>query len=189
MNVAAVVLLGLTTAVGVVFWRIAARRRFDVPDASAIVAAAIPVLLLATAALLALRAPGPATALAQIGVAVGTAAAVTGGGILAPMVLQLADRSPRHGVAGAEPGVGTGSVADPDTLRGGAWVGVLERLAVVATLLARWPEGLAVVLAVKGVGRYPELGRPAAAERFIIGSFTSILWAAAVAGTLVALIE
>jgi cytochrome c biogenesis protein CcdA len=66
-------------------------------------------------------------------------------------------------------------------LRGGAWIGILERLAVFATLVARWPEGIAVVLAVKGLGRYPELrtGRnPGLAERFIIGTLVSVLWAA-----------
>jgi hypothetical protein len=65
-------------------------------------------------------------------------------------------------------------------LRGGAWIGILERLAVFATLAARWPEGIAVVLAVKGLGRYPELRtghRPGLAERFIIGTLVSVLWA------------
>ncbi|MFL6101635.1 MAG: hypothetical protein ACJ71T_16935 [Actinomycetales bacterium] len=65
-------------------------------------------------------------------------------------------------------------------LRGGMWIGVLERLAVFATLVARWPEGIAVVLAVKGLGRYPELRtwhRPGLAERFIIGTLVSGLWA------------
>lgn len=75
-------------------------------------------------------------------------------------------------------------------LRGGAWIGYLERGAVAATLLAAFPEGLALVLAVKGVGRYPELrdargadGRGAdAPEEFIIGTLASVLWAAAAAG-------
>ena len=60
-----------------------------------------------------------------------------------------------------------------------------------ATLLASFPEGLALVLAVKGVGRYPELrdagsgGRASAdaPEEFIIGTLASLLWAAAAAGT------
>ena len=76
-------------------------------------------------------------------------------------------------------------------LRGGAWIGYLERGAVAATLLASFPEGLALVLAVKGVGRYPELrdagsgGRSGAdaPEEFIIGTLASLLWAAAAAGT------
>ena len=73
-------------------------------------------------------------------------------------------------------------VSAAEALRGGAWIGALERIAVAATLIAGWPEGLAVVLAVKGLGRYPELRRPGAAERFIIGTFTSVLWAAGAAG-------
>ena len=79
-------------------------------------------------------------------------------------------------------------------LRGGAWIGYLERAAVAATLLAAFPEGLALVLAVKGVGRYPELrdassgaaargARADAPEEFIIGTLASLLWSAASAGT------
>ena len=69
-------------------------------------------------------------------------------------------------------------------LRGGAWIGALERLAIVTTLVAGWPEGVAVVLAVKALGRYPELRvaeRQGAAEGFIIGTLVSILWAVACA--------
>ena len=84
-------------------------------------------------------------------------------------------------------------------LRGGAWIGVFERCAVFAALTSGWPEGLAVVLALKGLGRYSELkaGAPGAgdaslptgavAERFIIGTFASVLWASACAGTFLAL--
>jgi hypothetical protein len=67
-------------------------------------------------------------------------------------------------------------------LRGGAWIGYLERGAVAATLLAGWPEGVALVLAVKGVGRYAELRETNAPEAFIIGTLTSLLWAASAAG-------
>jgi hypothetical protein len=80
--------------------------------------------------------------------------------------------------------------APGSVLRGGAWIGYLERAAVAGALLAGFPEGLALVLAVKGVGRYPELrdsgrdGRsPDAPEEFIIGTLASLLWAAAAAGT------
>ena len=49
-----------------------------------------------------------------------------------------------------------------EVLRGGAWIGAFERCAVFAALVAGWPEGLAVVLALKGLGRYSELrGTPA----------------------------
>ena len=66
-------------------------------------------------------------------------------------------------------------------------VAVLERAALTGTLLAGWPEGLAVVLAVKGLGRFDELRTPAAAERFIVGTLASALWAAACAGLVVLL--
>lgn len=70
-------------------------------------------------------------------------------------------------------------------LRGGTWIGVLERLAITGTVLAGFPHGIAVVLAIKGLGRYPELReahpdrRSPAAERFIIGTLASYVWAAA----------
>ncbi len=66
------------------------------------------------------------------------------------------------------------------SLPGGSWIGALERIAVYSALLANWKEALAVVLAVKGLARYPELragDTPAVAERFIIGTFISVLLA------------
>lgn len=106
------------------------------------------------------------------------AAAVAGGGPVASAVLRLADPGRRD-----RPGP-----ADPDVLHGGAWVGALERLGIVAALLAGWPEGIAVALAIKGLGRYAELKAPAASERFIIGTFASVLWAAGTAGVGVTLL-
>ncbi|MCJ0906183.1 hypothetical protein [Rhodococcus sp. ARC_M6] len=73
-------------------------------------------------------------------------------------------------------------------LRGGRVIGVLERVAVAVSILAGWPEGIAIVLAVKGLARYPELREPHASEQFIIGTFASVLWAIAVCGTGKALI-
>ncbi|MGO1727703.1 hypothetical protein ACTXI4_15925 [Glutamicibacter ardleyensis] len=67
---------------------------------------------------------------------------------------------------------------DPSPLRGGLWIGLLERTAIVATLWADWPEGIAVVLAVKGLGRFSELKNHQAAEQFILGTFASCLIAA-----------
>ncbi len=67
-------------------------------------------------------------------------------------------------------------------LRGGAWIGVLERAAIASCLLVGYGEGVAVVLAVKGLGRYPDLRASGAAERFIIGTFVSLLWAGGAAG-------
>jgi hypothetical protein len=98
--------------------------------------------------------------------------AVTGGGLVTTQVFAVVDKDAPTARAG-------------EVLRGGAWIGALERLAVYAALVAGWGPGLAIVLAVKGLGRYPELRNQAdtgAAERFIIGTFTSVLWAVACAG-------
>jgi hypothetical protein len=102
-------------------------------------------------------------------------AAVAGGGLVTTQVFVLVDRDSsdsrvRHG---------------GEILRGGAWIGALERLGVYVALVAGWGPGLAIVLAVKGLGRYPELRNQedtGAAERFIIGTFTSVLWAVACVG-------
>ena len=69
-------------------------------------------------------------------------------------------------------------------LRGGAIIGVLERLAVCLAILTGQPVAIAYVVAIKGLGRFAELKEtPVAAERFIIGTLTSMLWAAGVAAT------
>ena len=54
----------------------------------------------------------------------------------------------------------------------------------MAALFAGYPEAIAVIVAVKGVGRFTELDSAEARERFIIGSLASLLWAAGVAGIL-----
>ncbi|WP_125611072.1 hypothetical protein [Specibacter cremeus] len=67
-------------------------------------------------------------------------------------------------------------------LRGGLVIGMLERAAVVLCILANEPVAIAYVVAIKGLGRYPELKQaPAASEAFIIGTLASMLWAAAIA--------
>jgi hypothetical protein len=69
-------------------------------------------------------------------------------------------------------------------LRGGAIIGVLERLAVCLAILTGQPVAIAYVVAIKGLGRFAELKEtPVAAERFIIGTLTSMLWAAGIAAT------
>lgn len=71
--------------------------------------------------------------------------------------------------------------AAADVLRGGTWIGLLERAGVTLSLLAGYPEGVAVVVAVKGLGRFNELKEhPVASERFVVGTLASLIWAAAV---------
>lgn len=103
-------------------------------------------------------------------------AAIVGGGPVTTAVLRAADP--------AATGV-RGGPQDPDVLRGGVWIGLLERAAVSGALLAGSTEALVVVIAVKGLGRYAELREAAAAERFIIGTLASGLWAAACVGVAV----
>lgn len=65
-------------------------------------------------------------------------------------------------------------------LRGGGWLGVLERLAITGSLLAGYPYGIAIVVAIKGLGRYAELrDQPVASERFVVGTLASLIWSVA----------
>jgi hypothetical protein len=74
------------------------------------------------------------------------------------------------------------TVSNARILRGGAIIGVLERFAVCLAVLAGQPVAIAYVVAIKGLGRFAELkATPVAAERFIIGTLTSLLWASGVA--------
>jgi len=103
--------------------------------------------------------------------------AVGGGHLVTRAVLDVVDAS--------------GELAAEALLPGGSWIGALERLASYVSLVAGLPEGVAVVLAVKALGRYPELkihqqrsadgstDRASVGERFIIGTMVSLLWAAA----------
>lgn len=112
--------------------------------------------------------------------------AVAGNGVIRALLRRIDDGGAR--VAAAQ---GTLMGAQKE-LPGGRWIGILERIAVYVSIVAGFPTGIAVALAVKGLGRYPELraekeGREAArvGELFIIGTFASVLWAAAWAGVAV----
>jgi hypothetical protein len=145
------------------------------------------MLLLAAAAALALSGSlvGPTgRAIAAVWAVV---AAVVGGGPLTELVLRLADRADHTDRPDRRP-----PASDAELLRGGAWIGALERAGITAAILLGSAEGVAIVLAVKGLGRYPELraptGQAAVAERFIVGTFTSVLWACACAGVAMLLV-
>lgn len=114
--------------------------------------------------------------------ALGIAVTLLGGGALTTIILALAGDA-----------ASTTARVQRDVLRGGAWIGALERLAVLGTLVAGWPEGLAVIVAIKGLARYPELRTASttgngASERFIIGTLASLGWAAVCAWVLAGLI-
>ena len=171
--------------------------------------AALAAVLLAAAAATAAAADDSEGWQRAAAAVLGVVVAVTAGSHVVRAVFRLTRREYRLVRAGrpgrepveAAPTTPTAPAADDtgemeleapgSVLKGGAWIGYLERGAVAGTLLAGFPEGLALVLAVKGVGRYSELrdsGRPGglgsdAPEEFIIGTLASLLWAAAAAGT------
>jgi hypothetical protein len=100
----------------------------------------------------------------------------TAGG--SPVVRLLFDRTTFE-EQGAHGGI---LVGEREVLRGGEVIGMLERFAVVGAVMAGYPEALAVIIAIKGVGRFTELENGAVRERFIVGTLGSWIWAAAAAG-------
>jgi hypothetical protein len=93
--------------------------------------------------------------------------AVVSGGPLVIWVLRLTDR---------------GSSATTNTLRGGATIGYLERIAVVGAVGLGQVDIVVAVIAIKGLGRFTELDTSQARERFIIGTLLSLLWSGLAAG-------
>jgi hypothetical protein len=138
--------------------------------------------LLAALVVATLPGPGSSPILAILLSLVGAALAVIGGGPAATASLRLATR-------GSVPNGEHGGIlveSEPrEVLRGGLAIGLLERLAVAGTILAGFPGALAIIVAVKGVGRFTELDAAEARERFIIGSFVSLIWACASAAVVV----
>ncbi len=120
---------------------------------------------------------------------VDAAAGAAPGGSQAPGTGAAIDVAVDDAVQPAAPPAGrSGEPAGPDAtanariLRGGAIIGILERIAVCLAILAGEPVAIAYVVAIKGLGRFAELkATPVAAERFIIGTLTSMLWASGVA--------
>ncbi|MGC5169536.1 hypothetical protein ACPW96_05230 [Micromonospora sp. DT81.3] len=125
----------------------------------------------------------------------GTAVGVLGGNPITRRVLEIATHGRvRDGVNGgiildaeaAGTAITEPSAAGAEVMRGGTTIGYLERLAVVVALIAGYPEAIAILVAIKGVGRFSELAAAEARERFIIGTLSSLLWACIV-GALVRL--
>ncbi len=92
-------------------------------------------------------------------------------------------RSGEHGgiVVPAE----KGTRGSREVLRGGWVIGYLERLAIVSAIVLGHFEIIAGIIAIKGLGRFTELDHAEARERFIIGTLTSMIWAAACAVVIV----
>ncbi|GAB4079649.1 hypothetical protein GCU67_02315 [Modestobacter muralis] len=171
MSIAVLVLLAVVTVAGAVLTPRSDRRRSPA-------GALFLVSVLAVAAALAWRTGRLSDAVETAGVVLAVTAAALGGGPVTTAVLRAAD---------PDRGPDRRRASDPEVLRGGTWIGVLERTAVAAVVLAQYKEGLPVLVAVKGLGRFNELKAPVAAERFIIGTLASGLWALACVGVSVLL--
>ncbi|WP_292697932.1 hypothetical protein [Microbacterium sp. 69-10] len=186
------------------------------PFASAVLASAIVVVLLAVLALSLVGLRRPSTVLAAVGGALvaaaltivvvlppaatpllgvpitvlGFAAATVGGN---PFTRRALDIAAGDRVRETEDGgivILASHDADPaharTLMRGGTVIGYLERICTVVAIAVGFPEAIAAIIAVKGIGRFPELAEAEARERFIIGTLGSLLWAGAV-GTVVRL--
>ena len=134
---------------------------------------------------------GPAMTVAIVSAAL--VVSIVGGYYVTRGVLILAARNTAREAAPADepadagadpesepvPDVGPTSPQAVAALRGGTWIGILERLAITGLILVGYPAGIAILVAIKGLGRYPELREnPSASERFVIGTLASMVWAA-----------
>lgn len=159
---------------------ISLRKPTDIP---LIVAGALVVLCLLVVTVSPVNVPLlPGLAVALLG----TALAVLGGNPVTRRVLEAAThgRVPEGdngGILLRAPSVAGGEGAVREVLRGGTTIGYLERVAVALGIIAGFPEAIAVVVALKGIGRFSELAAAEARERFIIGTLASLVWACVVA--------
>ncbi|MFE5410443.1 hypothetical protein [Microbacterium sp. NPDC056569] len=120
----------------------------------------------------------------------GTALSVLGGNPVTRRILEIAshgrvEEGDNGGIllrAPVAPGGVAGEGAVREVMRGGTTIGYLERVAVTLGIVAGFPEAIAVVVALKGIGRFSELATAEARERFIIGTLASLVWACVVAG-------
>ena len=86
--------------------------------------------------------------------------------------------------AGCEPSQESGKQDGVEgSMRGGRWIGPLERILILLLASVEAPAAIAAIVAAKGVIRFPEISQDKAgqkAEEFLIGSFAS--WILAVLG-------
>lgn len=181
-------LLGLlgwlvVTALAGLVWRLR-ERPAPPPPVLTRLGAAVIILIVAgisqlAIAILAYATPPATPVMIWVGLGCTAVSAVITGGAVANVILSLADTTTPTTVVGP-----TGARIKRQLLRGGTWIGILERIGILAALLT-WAEGVALILAIKGLARYPELKAgptSGAAERFIIGTLISFGWAAGCAG-------
>ena len=106
-------------------------------------------------------------------------------------ILAVARRSSRGSetvVAGCQLSQGSGKQGESgDSMRGGRWIGPLERILILLLASVEAPAAIAAIVAAKGVIRFPEISQDKAgqkAEEFLIGSFASWILAVLAAVTI-----
>jgi hypothetical protein len=123
----------------------------------------------------------PAVPTLGLGVALTIALLLVGviaGSPIVALILRLASHQPI--ALGSNGGILVTTppqTAQREVLRGGATIGYLERFALVGSVLAGQVAAVAIVVAIKGLGRFSELESAEARERFIIGTLASLVWA------------
>lgn len=150
-------------------------------------AGGLVILALLVVVVLPVTVPLPAAVVIAL---LGVALAAVGGSPVTRRVLEVAThgRVPEGDNGGimlrpaAVPGIVPDDAPAREVLRGGTTIGYLERLGVAMAIVVGFPEAIAVVVAIKGVGRFSELASAEARERFIIGTLASLLWACVVGG-------
>jgi hypothetical protein len=100
------------------------------------------------------------------------------------VIVRSALRQERHASA-------TDGVAEKPLLRGGTWIGALERLSIFALVATPAQAVVVAIIAAKGVIRFPEISRNSEgggekAEYFLVGSLVS--WTIALAMTGIVLV-
>ena len=89
--------------------------------------------------------------------------------------------------ADREPSQESGKQGEMESsMRGGRWIGPLERILILLLASVEAPAAIAAIVAAKGVIRFPEISQDKAgqkAEEFLIGSFVS--WILAVLGAVI----
>jgi len=175
------IFLFLALCAALVLVTVAGRKPTTLPLA---IAGGLVVLSLVVVAVLPWNVPAlPAAILALLAVALAT----VGGNPVVRWVLAAADggktrEGDRGGILVELMAAPPAPPREEEILRGGTTIGYLERLASALSIVAGFPAAIAVIVALKGVGRFSELATPAARERFIVGTLASLLWACTVAG-------
>ncbi len=132
--------------------------------------------------------PAPNNGVAVVGGILLALLGIVGGSPITIAVLGFSNRGAGSTttVEGDHGGIVVNEGTAPETrrsevLRGGTIIGYLERLALIAAIVLGHLEIVAVLIAVKGLGRFSELDSPEIRERFIIGTLVSLVWAGACA--------